>query len=415
MAKLQNTFEFVGNLKFGKEPIKETVFDSGWAKKEVSVAINESKANGVFLNVEGGYHKNNGKMNKVYSFSKGIFGERGNKMEISWDSRKDPSIINSVADFSKTVIDLTTEEEAKKKYYDLRGEIWKLESNDEPTQENREELQSLYEKVKEVVPHRYEFIHGVDVVEFFEEFSDKLNDKKFRVRGNVEISHWKGKFYINYKPISFELVNDDIPNKLSADLDLYFTKDAMDKSLLKSDKVVTFNTHILSYDSSHRKEVFFPLETVLNLNNYDLENNQAHKTHYNLIEKYMTVKGKGVHRLPFAVKIVRGSEIEEFTENDLTEDQKSLVEIGFAKLEDFKPKGGKFGESVNEVRLTFPKIKELGQDLNFTDGAALTDYEEDDLEYVAVERGTKTSDIPKDVVNKDDSNPFDISDDDLPF
>lgn len=34
MANLQDTFEFVGELKFGKEPIKETVFDSGWAKRK---------------------------------------------------------------------------------------------------------------------------------------------------------------------------------------------------------------------------------------------------------------------------------------------------------------------------------------------------------------------------------------------
>lgn len=416
MAKLQNTFEFVGNLKFGKDAVKETVFDSGWAKKEASLAINESKANGVFLNVEGGYNKGNGKPNKVYSFSKGIFGEKGGKMEIPWDERLNKNIINSVADFSKTVIDLTVDEEVKKKYFELRGEIWKLESNDNPEQEDRDKLLELYDKVRELAPHRYEFIHGVDVVDFFEKFSEKLKDKKFRVKGNVEVSHWKGKFYVNYKPSFFELVGEDVPNRLSADLDLYFTKDVMDKSLLKSDKVITFNTHVLSYDGTHKKNVFFPLETVMNLSNYDLENNNSHKTHYNLIEKYMTVKGKGVYQLPYSVKIVRGSEIEEFTEADLTEDQKALVDIGMATMNDFKPKGFKFGDSLNETRLVFPNIKDLGTDLDFTNGAILTDYEEDDLDYVAVDRGTKVADIPKDTSSKSDgSDPFGISADDLPF
>lgn len=384
-------------------------------KKEVSIAVNESKSNGVFLNVEGGYNKTNGRANQVYSFSKGIFGERGGKLEVSWDSRTDKSIVNSVADFSKTIIDLTTDEEVKKRFYDLRGEIFKLEQNENPEQEDRDKLQELYNKIQEEVPHRYEFLHGFDVVDFFEKFHDKLAGKKFRVKGNVEVSHWKGKFYINYKPNLFELVPDDTQNKLTADLDLYFTKDVADKALLKSDKVITYNTHVYSYDGSQKKKVFLPLETVLNLSKYDLENNQAHKTHYNLIEKYMTVKGKGVYRLPFSVKIVRGSEIEEFKEGDLTEDQQALVDIGYATVDDFKPKGVTFGDSLNEIRLMFPMIKDLGADLNFTDGAVLTDYEEDELEYVAVDRGTKTPDVKDTKPTESETNPFGIDSSDLPF
>lgn len=415
MANLQDTFEFIGELKFGKEPTKETVFDSGWAKKEASIAVNESKSNGVFLNVEGGYHKTNGKPNKVYSFTKGMFGEKGGKLEVAWDSRLETDVVNSVADFSKVIIDLTTDGEVKKKHFDLRGQIFKLEQNENPEQEDRIKLQELYNQVKEEVPHRYEFLHGFDVVDFFEKFHDKLSGKKFRVKGNVEVSHWKGKFYTNYKPSLFELVSEDTPNKLTADLDLYFTKDVADKALLKSDKVITYNTHVYSYDGSQKKKVFFPLETVMNLSNYDLEGNQAHKTHYNLIEKYMTVKGKGVYRLPFSVKIVRGSEIEEFKEQNLTEDQQALVDIGYATVNDFKPKGLTFGDSLNETRLMFPMIKNLGDSLDFTSGAVLTDWDEDELDYVAVERGSKVADVKDTPKTEDESNPFGISDSDLPF
>ena len=414
MVKLNNAFEFVGALNLMKEPVKTTEFDSGWTKKELKAVINESKANGVFLSLEGGYYESKGKPDKVFSFTKKLFGENGGKLELTWDDRNNQSIINKVADFSKTVIDLTTDTEMKEKYAQLRKDIWKIESNENVTEEDKVKLEQLYKDVKETVPYRYEFLHELDVLDFFEKHKDKLSGKKFKVKGEVKVSHWNGKFYTNYVPSHFELANEDEPNKLALDLDLYFDKDVIDKTLFKSEKVMTFNTYILGYDSGHRKDVFFPLQTVLNASTYDPENTK-HNAHINIVEKFFTVKGKKVFQLPYSAKVISGAEVKTFSEADLTEDQKTLIEIGMATMDDFKPKGQTFGDNLNEIRLLFPKIKDMGEGANFSAGAIETDFEATELKYTAVERQSTVADVENTKDEKKESNPLEISEDDLPF
>ena len=118
-----NTFEFIGELRFGKEPVKVQEFDSGWTKKSIQLSVLESKNNSMFVSLEGGYHK--AKENKVYSFTKGLFGETGNMLVIDWDNRFDQDTIDSVADFKKTVVDLTIDEESKKKVAKYLSELYK--------------------------------------------------------------------------------------------------------------------------------------------------------------------------------------------------------------------------------------------------------------------------------------------------
>lgn len=414
MARLQNTFEFIGNLNFGKEIVKETVFDSGWAKKQLSVLINETKSNGVFLSVEGGYNKTNSKPNSVMSFSKKLFGEKGGKIDVPWEERNEPYILDSIADYKKTIVDLTVDQDAKEEFYKLRNEIFNLETKeDNVTFEDREKLKELYAKARETMPYRYEFVHGLDVVDFFDKAAEKLKGKKFRVKGTVEVSHWKGKFYTNYIPSLFELVDDETPNKLTAQLDLYFTKNVADESMYKSDSLITYNTYIQSYDSSHKGDKFFPFKTVYNGKNYDMEN-PAHAAHLNLIREYTTVKGKYVWHMPFEVKIIRGAEVVELTLDSLTSRQRTMVELGFNKIEDFREKGQMFGDSIHEVRLRIPVVKNLGDGNNFSNGMLETAFVEEDLFYTPAPPKNETSTNKTD--NSDTPNkPKTINFDELPF
>jgi len=409
LARIYNTFEFVGKLNYGKEPVKLFNYDSGWNKKQLSVSINESQNNGVFIALEGGWSNN--KENKILATTKKVFGEESSKIEIPWSERFNQDVVNSIPDFRKTVIDLTIDSEQKEKYGKLRSEIYNLENKEEGTQEDKEKLVSLYNQVKETVPYRYEFLHTLDAVEFIEKNGEKLKGKKFRAKGNVEVSYWNGKFYTNYKIQSLELVDEETPNKLSAFVDLYFTKDVADKSAFKSEKTITYNTYILGYDGQHKKDVFFPYETVFNGSNYDWEN-PKHKAHYNILDKFMTVKGKEVYHLPFHVKIVSGAEEKEFSEDDLTEEQKIMIEAGFNTLDDFKGKRV-FGDRVNEVRLIKPEIKDLEDKGNFSSGAVETAFELDDLDYTPADNSTVQKSSKPEETTKTEVFEFDESD--LPF
>ncbi|MMZ62811.1 hypothetical protein D1872_250320 [compost metagenome] len=83
------------------------------------------------------------------------------------------------------------------------------------------------------------------------------------------------------------------------------------------------------------------------------------------------------------VNIFRGADQVEFTEEDLTAEQKEAIEFGLNKIEDFKPKGGMLGETKEENRLVKPILKEIDRNNDFREGAIESTYDEEDLQYVA--------------------------------
>lgn len=413
MAKLQNTFEFVGNIKFMKEPVKTTVFDSGWTKKELKAIIKENEANGGFITLEGGFYKEDGKPKTVYSFSKSKFGESGGKLQIAWEDRLKPEIVNNVANFSKIVIDFTKDEEVKKKLHDLRGKIYNIESNENATDEDKKKLVELYDELVKEVPARKEFLHELDAIDYLNSLHERLEGQRLKVKGEVTPSYWKGDVRVNYTVKTIELASEEDVNGLKLDLDLYFNSNVINDILFEEKKLYTYDTFILSYDGQAKKEQFFPLKTVLDASKYDLSN-PKHQGHINIVNKFFTLEDEEmVYQLPYTAKLISGSEVVPFSENDLTEDQKQLIEFGLATLDDFKPSGGNvFGDKVEQIRLLVPKIKNLGDKLDFTKGAKVTLVKAEDLKYNPKEE----SEYQKPKENKvDNSDPFEISEDDLPF
>lgn len=386
--RMYNTFEFVGNLNFGAEPVRVNKFDSGWTTKEISLIINDTSTNGQFVKINGGMNVGNGKNNVVYKKSKSVFGDASVDLQIPWEDRLNQTVINNVPDFMKIVLDLTEDKESLKDFFNTKREIYNLESKKENvTDEDKEKLEELYEKLPSLAPMRKEFLHANDFIEHLTEggILDTYKGRKFKVKGNIEKSYGSknNKFYTNYIISSMELVSDNTPSKLSAQLDLHFMKSCEDKSSFKTDKVLYFDTHIISRDNSARKDVFFPNQVVLNASKLDLEN-EDHLARLQFIRDIFDVKGKNVWHIPFEVRIVRGSEKVEAKLEDLTPKQQQAIKLGLAKLEDFVPKDGVNGETIEEIRLIKPLLEHFDKTNDFTDGAMETDYVEDDLTYVPV-------------------------------
>jgi len=400
-----NTFEFIGELRFGKEPVKVQEFDSGWTKKSIQLSVLESKNNSMYVSLEGGYHK--AKENKVYSFTKGLFGEKGNQLVIDWDNRFDQDTIDSVADFKKTVVDLTVDEESKKKYYELRREIRNIEDKKDANEEDSIKLAGLYEEIRKVAPYRKEFLHQLDAVEYLEKISEKIQGKKFRIKGQIEASHWNGNNYISYNAQSFELVPDEYANKLTGNVELFFTKNSFDKSSFKKERKFYVDTYISQYSRDHEKDVFFSFNTIFNAQNHDDEN-PKHLAHIDLVEDAFAVKGKSVFKQVFELRFVNGAEVVEVTVDNLSDKQKRMIDAGLAEPKDFVKQA--FGERQKENRIYVPILKDLGRAGNFSEGAIETDYTEDDFIFTPVERKEKA---PK--VEEKTKPVIDISEDMLLF
>jgi len=396
MARMYNTFDFTGELGFAKEPLKVKPFDSGWNKHNFSFAIIESKTNKGFVSLEAGLNVGNGKPNIAYTGTKGLFGEpSSNNVQVPWEDRLNPSIVDSVPDYRKTIIDLTPVGTSKDEFYNTKREIYNLETKENPTQEDKDKLLELYDKARNILPERKEFINTYDAIQFFMSKLEEYKGRKFRVKGNIEKSHWNEKFYTNFVPSSIELVSDEERNKLGLNLDLFFTKGAVDEVDFAKEKVIRFDTYILSRDNAQKKDVFFPQQTVLNASKLDLDN-PKHTGRVELIKKMLTGKSnKNVYHMAFEGKYFRGADEVEFTEKDLTPLQKECVELGINKIEDFKPKGGMLGETIEEFRVTLPLIKKFNDSNDFSDGIVESTYEVEDLTYVAPE--TNQSPKPKEI------------------
>lgn len=382
MSKLYNKFEFVGNVSIPKNADrfhKEQTFDSGWTKHTVNFALQESKTNSAFVQLEGGYSKS--KKNVVKTFSKGTENVKGSKIEIPWDERLNPETVDMVPDYKKIVVDYTSDFDVKEKINQLRYEIRTLEYNDELTEKEQSELVKLKAQLKELATDRHEFINRYDAVVFLAETLEQHKTKKFRITGNVTYSAWKGKFYRNFEPELIEIVSNEETNQLRATIDIFFTDESLDEADLQTDKKIYIDGYVLSYDSQAKKDQFFPQQFVINAQKLDFTN-ETHMKRLEFFKKTFKDNGEGVYHLQWVVNIFRGADQVEFTEADLTNEQKEAIAFGLAKLDDFKPKGGMLGETKEENRLVKPVFKKIDDDNDFREGAVKSTYEEEELQYV---------------------------------
>jgi len=383
MARLYNTFEFIGNLFIprNKDKFHEVnTYDSGWEGHRLNFAVQESKTNSVFVEMYGGLSKS--KVNKVYSFSKGTENNPGGRIEIPWDERLNEDTVDMVADFRKIIVDFTDDPEVKEKVEELRYKIRSIEYQDEKSNDDLEKLKSLKAELKELAPDRHEFIHNFDAINFLSEKLEEYKQKKFRVTGSVDYSESKGRFFRKFMIESIEIVPNDTKNQLRATFDIFFTKDAIDDKDFKKEKKVYVDGYVIGYDSKAKKDQFFPQQFVLNAQKLDFENEQ-HVKRFEFLKNKFDVKGKFAYHLQWIVNIFRGADTVEFTEKDLTPAQKEAIEFGFNTLDDFKPKGGMLGETTEENRLVKPVLEKVNDHNDFTSGAVETEYKDEDLVYVA--------------------------------
>lgn len=411
MTRLYNSFDFTGNISIpkGERFYKQETFEpSGWYKETINFAVQESKTNSAFVKLDGGFSKK--KQNVVKSFSKGTENESGSSIEIPWADRNKEETLDIVADFKKVVVDLTTDQEVKDKINQLRYEVRNIEYQDEKSETDLVKLKELKTKLKEIAIDRHEFVHPYDAVVFLSTNLEVHKNRKFRITGDISISHSKGKFYRDFVPTMIEIVSDEEKSKLRATMDVYFTQESLDDVDFEESKKVLINGYIQSYDSGHKKDKFFPTQFVINASKLDFEN-ESHVKRFEFLKKKFDVED-GVYHQQWEVAVFRGADEEEFTEEHLTDSQKEAIEFGYNKLEDFKPKGGVLGETVIENRLVKPNLQKVnGHD--FTNGAVITPFEEEHLIYVAPVINKKVEAPKEELVVTENEKPEEVELDDL--
>lgn len=373
MAKFNNTFDFIGNIAIPKpERFYEVKVNDAktWEGHRLSFGVQESKLNTAFVEMYGGKRPSGD--NKVFTFSKSQNGEKGSKLEIPWEDRLKPEIIDMVANFKKIIVDLETDQEIKKTIYELLYKIRNIENKEVITDDDRTELAKLKEEYTALAKNRFEFISEYDAITVLSNKLEELKDHKFRVKGSVDFSEYKGKYYKKFNVNFIEIVPSETDSKLTAKINIFFDKDALDEVDLKEDKKAYINGWVQNYNRATKADGFIPQQFIINCTKLDLENEQ-HMQFYDLISGNFKIK-KGYYCLPFDINIYRGAEKVDFTFEDLTDEQKKYVQIGIKKVEDFAPRNGMFGTNIEEFRLVTPILED-----EYADGRVDTELNDDEF------------------------------------
>jgi hypothetical protein len=365
MAKFYNTFEFIGDVQTAKDKTKIMSVSQNatktWETTKVTMGIKKEQTNSVFLDVKAGTRPDGSGI--VYAM-----GVDGTTMKIPFKDRKNPDYLDLVADFSKYVVDLETDEDVKSEYTKLRFQISNIQKkikDGTATDEDKANVVEYRQKYKALATNRHEFISQLDFVEFIGINMDTLKECRVKVRGNYSPSYSNGKSYLSYEPRSIEVARADEGNKLEVYLGLFFGRDA----ITIEDNTMFIDGYVLSRDSYAGADRYF--RTKL------LTRNAAA---FDAFKTFLGTKEKTYQQLAVVCEAYNGANQKEFTEDDLTDAQKMAVSLGMATIESFRPAGGfVLGNNISELRLIMPLLKG-----DFASGAVDTGMKEEEiLELIA--------------------------------
>lgn len=350
-------FEIIATLKAVKDSdnfkaLEVRDFDSGW--QNTRYRFNAVSGNSRFLLEIGGGKWKDDKKNKILTFARAETGKKPEKLEIKWEDRKNPEIINQVAGFKIYTCNLLTfderkaledegkEEEAKKKNHQF------LEKT---------EYAALVKKVVE---------------------SDKYKDVKFRILGTVDFqySEKNGQYYRTLSVDKMYKVPDDTDYKAEMTINTFYTEDAIDDESYGENKKMFFNCYTDYYFNSIKDNRFVPMTLIINGNGDDKADKKAMAFKKKLTEfdDEATVRKCGL-----VCQMIDGAEEQEITYDDLDEDTRDNIDMGLIELEDaIKALGGSmYGERITEYR-----VKSLAR--NSAKGSEVTVYTEDDLRKLPI-------------------------------
>lgn len=343
----RGTFKFIGEPVFGRDNVVTTAKlspKSDWSRTRLNFGV--KRANDTqFLQTE---YIHSDKVNKTKLFDKD-----GNGFDVAWSDTNKPSTLDRIADYTKIIVNLETDQEVKKEYYSLIFKIRNHEMKEEQTQDDLDKIKEYTEQLKEFSGNVHKFAHMKDVIKFINDNQDKIKGHKVRVTGDAKSNYYKEKNNIQYIPSNIELVSNDVESELTVNLDIFFSKD----SIIDDEKMKQMAIDGYIGERIKRADRLVPTQLIFDYSKADLEDeNQANVVDF--VKRFFDVKSKtSLYKLPVICSVVNGAEIVEFDESTLTEDQKMAIMLGMNKLEDFKPKGNIFGNRVSFIKVVKPDLK----------------------------------------------------------
>lgn len=209
---------------------------------------------------------------------------------------------------------------------------------------------------------RKEFITAWDMIEYLEDVlphyqGDVCMTGKFVIRPGFGTA--KDRLFESYEVQNVYAAKPDDHRRFLLNMELYYGKDSMDKSSLKENGKIYVSAYTPMWSRADGTTKMFPVNSsiVLNTSLYDLSD-EKDKARCNYLLRYIDTKSaKAPVKMRWHMEVLNGAEEKKFDETCLTEAQKEQIELGFASMEDYRPRGNIYGEKVQEFRLLFPDLK----------------------------------------------------------
>lgn len=320
------TFEMVGRIS----PIKDTEKFKGYEEK-VSPKGYDGRI--LHFNVLTGGNKHLLSLSSwikkdgvIYSFSKPTAESKGESLQIPFADRLKPEVINSVADFKKTSITLSDNEK--------------------------------YHYISE-----WDFIEDINTL-----LHDETNkNKQFKIRGTVEVTYndTTGKWYSNYVPQRIYLVDNESKQTARMNAVIYFNNVSFDDADTSETGRAYINGFALVYDGKRKKNLPYPLSISVLKGDTEKSNKV-----FELVKRRFTVEDNSWKECGLVLNIINGTETVELTYDMLTSEQKELIDLELATLDDIrKEEGNIYGDVIREYRFhTFGRGYSKGvKDTVYTD------------------------------------------------
>jgi hypothetical protein len=407
---MANTFDFVGKIMPCKEtenfkPYEKHPFNSGWVKTTLRFNI-ICDSNRHLLDI-GVFTPSDIENATIYTTKQGKVkedGTRGNyeNIQVSYEDRNKPEIIESVAAFKKFVVD--TELPKRRKALETALENFTDGTiTDEQINElginTFEECQAEFEKSKK---RRHEFIWEYDFIEYLNKLVNNasIKDYKWHIMGSYELeySEQNDQWYRKFKPQRIYRALDTDTAKSQGDFVIVFGKDAVDDSDYAETKKLHINGFIGQYlGKPYKKTCYAPLTFTVDGNGDEKAEKMAQG-----FKKKFTFPDEcecDYREIGVVCNILDGAQQVELTEDMLTDEQKENIEFGLTTLEEIKKELGKpvFGDKVTDIVIT-------GLARGYSNGAKDTVYTAEDMgkpmaDFVEIESTEKVFD---DVDDDDD-------------
>ena len=237
-----SNFNFVGYIRPMKNGFDVKDFDSGWMNERVRFIV-QAGDNSHIVEINSGKWKDDSK-NIIYTFSKANGDTKSEKMQVTWNDRTNPDVIDKVAG-------------------------WKIMTADLDTKENRDAaVQSGDDDaIKASNKKRHHFIAETDFCEFVNKMlqSDKIKDMRFRVSGTVTYTYRSkdDRYYSNYEVNKIKRVSDTEAFSSFMSIPFYFSEGCIDMDSVEDHGMAIVSGYTNFYDSVDKKDRFCPLNLVL--------------------------------------------------------------------------------------------------------------------------------------------------------